>query len=409
MTIYFSAGLLKTSEGKEAAIKRTVELTGIPRSTLRRFLDLDSFSSSLLQRKVRSDKGSLKVFGKGDAEVIRSEVYSMYDMKQVATVESLQKTLSANGRFNVCRETLRKLLHTIGFRFKNIDKRVIIKETKRIVEWRQQYLIQINQFRVENRNIYYLDETWFDTHDTIKKGWQDSSSKCALDVPASRGKRISILHCGSKNGWVPNALLLSAKNIKDCSLDYHQDMTSELFENWMKNSLLPNIPQGSVVVYDNASYHSSLAEKIPNMGSKKEVLQDFLRQHDLYYENHYTKKQLIEVLKTKTFDKTYIVDDLVKASGNIPLRLPPYHCDLNPIEMIWSELKNKVRRNNLNPKMSAAVTEVIKRQSELITPNSWGACVNHVLEVENKYKKFWENVTPLIISVDDTDDSTDSN
>lgn len=387
----------------EAAIKRTVELTGIPRSTLRRFLDQDDS----LERKDRSDKGTTKVFRNGDAELIRREVYAMYELKQIPSLDSLREKLLANGQFTASRETLRRFLHKIGFRFKKIDKRICIKESQRLVEWRQKYLTQIHQFRTENRNIYYLDETWFDTHDTTKKGWQDSSSKCILDVPASRGKRISILHCGSKDGWVPNALLLSAKNLKDCSLDYHQDMTSELFENWIKNCLLPNIPPGSVIVYDNASYHSALAEKIPTISSKKEVLQEFLSQHDLYFEDNYTKKQLVEVLKTKSYDKTYFVDEIVKASGNIPLRLPPYHCDLNPIEMIWSELKNKVRRNNVNPKMSANVIEVIKTQCELIPESSWRACVNHVLEVENNYKKFWENVKPLIISVGDSD-STDS-
>ncbi|KAJ4441671.1 hypothetical protein ANN_11529, partial [Periplaneta americana] len=33
--------------------------------------------------------------------------------------------------------------------------------------------------------------------------------------------------------------------------------------------------------------------------------------------------------------------------GHVVLRLPPYHCILNPIEMIWSEVKRKVASKNL--------------------------------------------------------------
>jgi hypothetical protein len=70
------------------------------------------------------------------------------------------------------------------------------------------------------------------------------------------GKRITILHAGSENDWVPNALLLSAKKIKDFRVDYDEDTTADLFEEWFKNKLLPNIPPTSVIVMDNATYHS---------------------------------------------------------------------------------------------------------------------------------------------------------
>ena len=32
--------------------------------------------------------------------------------------------------------------------------------------------------------------------------------------------------------------------------------------------------------------------------------------------------------------------------GHTVLRLPPYHCELNPIEMIWSLIKGHVAREN---------------------------------------------------------------
>lgn len=145
-------------------------------------------------------------------------------------------------------------------------------------------------YRQENRPIFFLDETWYDTHDTIKKGWVDDSGKCNVNIPASKGKRIMILHAGGENGFVPGALYLGCKNLKEASADYHSDMNAEVFENWFKNILLPKLPPNSVIVMDNASYHSEQLDKIPNTTTNKATIQEFLRKEDLYFEEDYTKK-----------------------------------------------------------------------------------------------------------------------
>ncbi|XP_072401055.1 uncharacterized protein [Diabrotica undecimpunctata] len=165
-------------------------------------------------------------------------------------------------------------------------------------------------------------------------GSWSNNVKCKVNVPASRGKRICILHCGGEDGWVTDGLLLSAKDIKDSCLDCHQDITGELFESWFKNNLLPNLADNSVIVLDNASYHSRQLKKIPNKYSRKDELQDFLLPQDLYFEDWYTKDQLVEVLNTKLFVKEYIIDDGASKNGHTTLRLPPYYCVLNPIELL---------------------------------------------------------------------------
>jgi hypothetical protein len=37
-------------------------------------------------------------------------------------------------------------------------------ETLRLLTWRTEYIATIQKYRAENRNIVFLDETWFDTH-----------------------------------------------------------------------------------------------------------------------------------------------------------------------------------------------------------------------------------------------------
>jgi hypothetical protein len=124
-----------------------------------------------------------------------------------------------------------------------------------------------------------------------------------LDVKPGKGKRIIILHAGPKFGWVPNGLLLSAKAIKDANLDYHEDMSVNLFYNWFKDTLLANIEPNSVIVLDNASYHSVMSEKIPNSTSKKCEIAEFLYKKDIFFEENYSKKQLLEVLRAFSLKK----------------------------------------------------------------------------------------------------------
>ena len=42
----------------------------------------------------------------------------------------------------------------------------------------------------------------------------------------------------------------------------------------------------------------------------------------------------------------YRVDELAREKGHEVIRLPPYHCDLNPIEKVWAYEKGYVARHN---------------------------------------------------------------
>jgi len=206
--------------------------------------------------------------------------------------------------------------------------------------------------------------------------------------------------------------LLSAKNIADSSLDYHQDTDAQLFEDWFKHKLLKNIPENSVIVMDNASYHSRQAKIIPNSNNTKAEIQNFMIENDLYFEETYKKRELLEVLKAFKINKEYECDKLAAENGHTVLRLPPYYCIFNPIELIWHQLKSNIRRNNISPTLNASVVELIKNEVRKISADSWKNCVQHVLKVENSYNCMITNVQPLIISLgldEDSDSDTELN
>jgi hypothetical protein len=47
----------------------------------------------------------------------------------------------------------------------------------------------------------------------------------------------------------------------------------------------------------------------------------------------------------------YTVDQYVKAGGHNVARLPSYHCNLNGIQSVWSQLKGYVGTHNRNFKL----------------------------------------------------------
>ena len=84
-----------------------------------------------------------------------------------------------------------------------------MKESKAISEWWYKYLREIVKFREEGR---------------------------------------------SQQGFVLEALYLSGKNIKDAKVDYHDEMTGDIFFEWFSTKLLANLSANSVTVMENASY-----------------------------------------------------------------------------------------------------------------------------------------------------------
>ncbi|CAH2006191.1 unnamed protein product [Acanthoscelides obtectus] len=334
-------------------LNRICILTKISRSTIYRVIKRGDVVNHSFHRKRIGQK--LKRIDVGFQEDIRRIIYGFYKENLVPTLEMIRDKLKdyPEDFYNYkCLDSLHCIVKLCGFQYKKLDKRMVIMESSRIVELRQEFLHKVKIYREQKRNLIYLDETWYDTHDVVQYGWVDDSNKCILNAPCNRGKRIIILHAGSEKGFIPNALLLSAKNIKESCADYHEDMTSDLFEKWIEQQLIPNIS--------------------PNSGM--EIPQKS------------TKAILLDLIKRQKFEKEYVVDNLLQQNGHEVLRLPPYYCIFYPID----------------ESLLATIRDAV---SHIAATDLWKQCSRHIIEKENEYCVL-PPINPVVIPLQD--DSSDS-
>lgn len=314
--------------------------------------------------------------------VIRRKIHDFYSVKKtVPTLRNISKVLEEEDILHCSTEYLRKTLKQLGFRWaKCMSKRKILIEKPEIVSWRIQYLRNIRRYRQSGRKIIYLDETY--VHATQSKSfcWQ-SEDEPGVTEAIGKGPRLNIIHAGGEDGFVPNALRIWQSNKK--TEDYHSCMNFENFSLWVMEALLPNIPQNSVIILDNASYHNKEADKTPTLSSRKDDIKEWLMRNNVSFTEEMTKCELLMRVKTVGTKKTYAIDEVITSAGHIVIRLPPYHPDLNPIELVWGDIKGRVSEC-LSESLHAKKQLCITLFSEFAA-DKWKNCCKHVYKIEDEY------------------------
>ena len=156
-----------------------------------------------------------------------------------------------------------------------------------------------------------------------------------------------ISHAGCEDGFL-NGCELVFKGISTDGREYHNEMNSKIFEKWVNEQLESALPEKSLIIMDNASYHSVREEgtKTPTSNSRKGDMISWLTKNNINFNNKAKKPELYGIVKLNKGPPIYKVDEFLKRKGHEVLRLPPYHCELNPIELIWGDLKGFVGREN---------------------------------------------------------------
>lgn len=222
-------------------------------------------------------------------QVIRRAVHEFYIKKELPTVKKITSSLQSNENLpKISRRVLLRTLREMNFRYLKRKRNSTLIEKEEIIIWRRKYLKEMAAFRREGRKIYYTDETWLNEGHTVSKIWQDLNVKSkhqafvdglstGLKAPSGKGKRLIITHIGSDSGMVEGGLnaFVSKK-----TGDYHEEMDAEHYEKWFSDILL-KIEPGSVIVMDNAPYHSRRVEQLPTTQWRKAQIADWLAKKNI--------------------------------------------------------------------------------------------------------------------------------
>ena len=285
--------------------------------------------------------------------------------------------------------TLARTLDRWGFEFGKGTRTQHLKEKDYIVVARQHYLRKMRQNRTASvsgliRPAVYLDESYVNKNHSNDFVWYSSEDGPWIQKPTGKGERLIIMNAITQDGWVPEAKVVFKSTRK--TGDYHGQMNGDLFQKWFIEKLLPHIPSASLIIMDNASYHNILADySAPTPTCSKAKIRRWLEANKIPCKDDCLKVELVDILRKIAPEPTYRIDVIARQHGHEVIRTPPYHPELQPIEICWGILKNEVARHcdftldNLKLQVEDAFDK--------ITATTCQGIINKIRSVEDR---FWE-------------------
>ena len=326
--------------------------------------------------KKRKRAKTITLFDSFQEDAIRRHIYGYYSEKKYPTIPKLLFSLRESGLFSGSASSLKRVLNNLNFRFKPLNGRSLLLEKSHVVVKRTLFLQKI--LREDLNKVVWLDETWVNAGEAMSKGWTDDTTKSCIDKPSGKGGRLIIVHAGSASGFLPDSLMIFKSKKTG---DYHEEMDSKRFLEWFED-VLNSLEEGTTIVMDNAPYHSEQINKAPNSNCKKEEMVLWLQNNGIEVDSSaITKVGLYSLIQeNRPVLQQFVVDELANKKGHNVIRLPPYHCHFNPIELIWADIKGYVRKNNT--KFTLTEVEKLVREAVInISPNAWNNKVQHVKKI----------------------------
>ncbi len=147
---------------------------------------------------------------------------------------------------------------------------------------------------------------------------------------------------------------------------------------------------------DLAPYHRERVPETvkPKSKSLKAEFHAWFKKYGHHYEPSDTVKKLKERAATLPDTTLFALEEEANRQGHHVLWLPPKHCDLNPIELIWADIKHYVAVHNKTYRM-ADVFELTKEGFQKVTAETWRKACEHVEKIEKLWWKA-ENLQPAM-------------
>jgi len=336
----------------EPSTKRTADALGIGVATVKRIMADYNRDPNLLEEPTKMRGRPVHAVNVSYQESVRAYIRSANRNGEYITLENIREFLceiSNDELFHIA--TLARTLNRWGFEFGKGTRSQHLKEKDHVIAARQRYLRKMRNNRIQGpgantlRPEIYLDESYVNKNHSNDFIWYSGEDGPWVQKPTGKGERLIIINAISKSGWVPGAKLIFKSTRK--TGDYHGQMNLELFRKWFLEKLLPNIPENSLIIMDNAPYHNTFSEhSAPTPLCSKKKIMEWLVQNKIYCRDDCLKPELVEVLKKVVPEPVFAMDEIAKSHGHEVIRTPPYHAELQPIETCWGVVKNHIARNS---------------------------------------------------------------
>lgn len=375
---------------KDSSAQMTADALGIGLATVNRVMASYQKDPNSLDAPPKMKGSPEYVISNSYQELVRSYIRKANAEGKYITIETITKFLQEQSpdseEFHD--RTLSRTLDRWGFDFGKGTRTQHLKEKDHVVAARRRYLRKMMQNRLPNgetiRSEVYLDESYVNKNHSNDWIWYSREDGPFVQKPTGKGERFIIINAITRNGWVPNAKVVFKSTKK--TGDYHGQMNGELFDKWFVEQLIPNIPINSIIVMDNASYHNILsATSAPTQICSKKRIIEWLERNRFPCNPDCLKVELVETLCKYAPEPTYAIDEIANQAGHEIYRTPPYHPELQPIEICWGLLKNEIARNcdftmkNLEAQLDAAFAK--------ITGNTCRKIIKKVRGVEDGFWK----------------------
>ncbi|KAM7295700.1 uncharacterized protein ISCGN_020973 [Ixodes scapularis] len=203
----------------------------------------------------------------------------------------------------------------------------------------------------DHRKIFYLGEASMTAGHTVSKVWIDTTVasyndafmhgfSTGLKPPSGKGQRLIVTHIGSEDGFVNGCLdVLCGQKTGD----YHEEMNGAHLEKCSTVSSTDCRKEAPQVVEEAAPRHCDIGEATAPR-----------------------------------------VNTAAATAASTVVRLPPYHCEINPIELIWAQIKTGVAARSKTFKIVDVGTLLNEEDGKVTSDNRINA-VRHAIGVQKRW------------------------
>ncbi|KAH9078621.1 hypothetical protein Ae201684P_019700 [Aphanomyces euteiches] len=357
---YFMERKTSVHAGAQARVRDSVaECLGISKSTVGSIIahwnaHHDPTFASTFRPRVRRPNAVSQHFSADIRELIMNANNECLPV----TSKSLCNELLMEYDVDINERTMRRVLRKMGYTFVKGRGRFYLAESDANVAFRAKYLRKKldNRYESSTNPIYpkvFLDESYCNLNHSPPKTWVDNTK--LRKTKSSKGPRMCIVGAGvisstvrgvMSGAWVETSLTMWSSLRKKRKQgredaneddDYHGNFTADLFERWFEKLCLTlERTYGKCVIHmDGAKYHKRLLNPSPSAQWKKGDIQDWLRASSIDFEARLTKAELLLIARANRPPPKYATQVIATTHGHTLLYTPPYHPELQPIELVW--------------------------------------------------------------------------